>query len=146
MTISMVRHFFILIILIYASVKDLKSLEIPNLCPVCIALSALLSGNIHPLGAFAPFALNLLCAFFAAALKKDMPLGFGDIKLFSALGLYSGLSGLCILASLAFIFGGLFALFLVLRSLHRKEATEKFIPFAPCIALSYSVLLVFEII
>lgn len=136
----MFRHFFIFVLLISASVNDVKSLQIPDKYPVLIALINLFSCKVFFSHGLAPFGLHFITALFCAALKKTMPLGFGDIKLFGALGLGLDLEKILFLSCSSFFLSGLFSLFYVVFS----EAEDKFhkeIPFAPFICAAYALLL-----
>ncbi len=60
-------------------------------------------------------------------------MGFGDVKLMGALGLYFGLSGIIIIALIAFLLGAIISIYLLAT---KKKKTDEYIPFGPFIVIA----------
>ncbi len=60
-------------------------------------------------------------------------MGFGDVKLMGALGLFFGFSGTIIITLIAFLLGAIISVFLLLT---KKKKTDEYIPFGPFIVLA----------
>ncbi|MDO4553331.1 MAG: prepilin peptidase [Bacillota bacterium] len=95
-----------------------------------------------PAGGLLCGGLALLVALAAALLCGTQGLGFGDVKLFAALGLLLGPTAGLLLLCLSFLLAGLLsAPLLLLRKLRLHDSR----PFAPCIAASALFLLCFAL-
>lgn len=102
----------LMVALLVASVTDMRRRIIPNECAVAVALAGLLhsavasvvSGSAEPLqravlGLAAVLAVMLVTALVSARLGGLSGVGGGDVKLLSALGIWTGpLTGLMVLA------------------------------------------------
>jgi leader peptidase (prepilin peptidase)/N-methyltransferase len=60
-------------------------------------------------------------------------MGFGDVKLMGALGLYTGLSGIIVVALMAFLLGAVISILLIVT---KKKKTDEYIPFGPFIVIA----------
>lgn len=60
-------------------------------------------------------------------------MGFGDVKLMGALGLYFGFSGIIVIALIAFLLGAIISIILLAT---KKKKTDEYIPFGPFIVLA----------
>lgn len=60
-------------------------------------------------------------------------MGFGDVKLMGALGLYFGLSGIIVISLIAFLLGAIISVILLATKI--KKSSE-YIPFGPFIVLA----------
>lgn len=60
-------------------------------------------------------------------------MGFGDVKLMGALGLYFGLSGIIVISLIAFLLGAIISVILLVTKI--KKSSE-YIPFGPFIVLA----------
>lgn len=60
-------------------------------------------------------------------------MGFGDVKLMGALGLYFGFSGIIVISLIAFLLGAIISIILIVT---KKKKTDEYIPFGPFIVLS----------
>ncbi len=60
-------------------------------------------------------------------------MGFGDVKLMGALGIYFGLSNIIIITLVSFLIGAILSIFLLAT---KKKKTNEYIPFGPFIALA----------
>ena len=59
-------------------------------------------------------------------------MGFGDVKLMGALGLYFGLTNIIIIALISFLIGAISSIFLLVTKIKK---TDEYIPFGPFIAV-----------
>lgn len=59
-------------------------------------------------------------------------MGFGDVKLMGALGLFFGLSNIIIITLLSFLIGAILSIFLLLTKIKKSD---EYIPFGPFIVL-----------
>ena len=83
----------------------------------------------HIFAAFVGFLVIALIFF----LSRGRAIGFGDVKLLTALGLLFGLPEGLIILGLSFIIGAAVSVVLIAR---RKKGLKDFVPFAPFIALA----------
>jgi len=60
-------------------------------------------------------------------------MGFGDVKLMGALGLYFGLSNIIIITLVSFLIGAILSIILLLTKIKK---TNEYIPFGPFIVIA----------
>ncbi len=60
-------------------------------------------------------------------------MGFGDVKLMGALGLYFGLSNIIIITLLSFLIGAILSIVLLLTKIKKSD---EYIPFGPFIVIA----------
>lgn len=128
----------ILAVYAYAAVKDFKTSEIPDRCPLFLTFAALaqagLAGALDP-GARLAGMLVLSLPMLALALTVRDSIGGGDIKLCAASGFLLGAGPLLWGAALAFLAAGAFgALGLAAGKLRRGDA----FPLGPFLSLGFS--------
>ena len=122
---------------------DLDTSTLPNklvlpVYPVGVLLlgsASVLSGEYWPLAQAGIGMVALLLLYLLLAIVKPGGMGMGDVKLAGALGLFLGWLGwstLLVGAFSAFIFGGLFAIALLLLG---KTGRKSRIPFGPWMLL-----------
>ena len=80
-------------------------------------------------------AITLLGGLFYG--KEAM--GFGDVKLMGALGLYFGLSGIIVISLIAFLLGAIISIILLATKIKK---TSEYIPFGPFIVIA-SIIVIF---
>ena len=118
-------------LLAFASVKDIKTREIPDWVSGAVALTAFLNFDVRSL-----WGLIIAATFFGTALFTGK-IGGGDVKLVAALSVVCGLWGSLALlffaqtSMLIFYAGNYF-----FRRLSGKTAS-KYLPFAPFIFMGY---------
>ena len=97
------------------------------------------------LGMIAGGGIFLIIMLIGGLLYGKQAMGFGDIKLMTALGLYFGLTNITIISVIAFLIGAIFAIVLLVTK--RKEASE-YMPFGPFIVIAslISIFIPFEIL
>ena len=132
---------WILMLLTVISITDIKRLVIPDICillmlPAAFFFRSPWRGRL--IAALAVWTAFFLIAAVSALLKSEMPMGMGDIKLFSAIALISGPAGLAASGILSSLTGGIYAaILLALKKVQKKDQ----IAFGPFIAVSYALYL-----
>ncbi|MCD8120359.1 MAG: A24 family peptidase [Lachnospiraceae bacterium] len=140
----LLKIIFATVILACACAADIRSRRIPNLCPALLAAGgavflvpefilfrdevwALLSDSI---------LAAVLCLIFFLVIHglSHGGIGFGDIKLFSALGFLLGAEPLLYTVFFSFL---LFACVSVILLLLKKKRREDTLPFAPFILTGF---------
>lgn len=119
------------ILLGIASVKDIKTREIPDWISVFVALTALINFRLDNL-----WGITVAAIFFAVALRTGK-IGGGDVKLIAALSVVCGLwSSLALLffAQLSMLI--YFAIYYFICKINGKTA-DKSLPFVPFIFIGY---------
>ena len=76
--------------------------------------------------------------FFGKFSYGKEAMGFGDVKLMGALGLYFGLTNIIIIALISFLIGAISSIFLLVTKIKK---TDEYIPFGPFIAVSVFVVI-----
>lgn len=85
------------------------------------------------LGMFAGGGIFLLITLVGGLFYGKEAMGFGDVKLMGALGLFFGLSSIVIITLVSFLIGAILSIFLLLT---RIKKSDEYIPFGPFIVLS----------
>ncbi len=100
--------------LVWGAMSDLRSYTIPNWVSATVALAfipaALVSSHFRPLDALMGLGLGLGAGLVLFALRW---MGGGDVKMFAALSLWSGASGLLDLALTTSIAGAAVSIFML---------------------------------
>ena len=131
MTAAAVQFVAVAVLLGIASVKDIKTREIPDWISVCVLCAAVLDFNIQNL-----WGIIVAAIFFAVALQTGK-IGGGDVKLIAALSVVCGLwSSLALLffAQLSMLI--FFAIYYLICKINGKTA-DKSLPFVPFIFIGY---------
>ena len=141
---DLIKYMLLTPMLLSAFVIDFKLQIIPNrlnlaifetgliftflygLSNVAIALNMFL-GMLAGAGIF--LAITLIGGFFYG--KEAM--GFGDVKLMGALGLFFGLSNIIIVTLLSFLIGAVLSIILLITKIRK---TNEYIPFGPFIVIA----------
>lgn len=132
-----------ILLLSHISLSDILYMIIPDEHVIFIFLISLLkltSSNISCklLGILAgalPFVILLIVGML---FKKEECIGFGDIKLMSALGFFLGYENILHLYILSCLLSGIALAILSLRNiLLKRNNLSNFVPFAPFISFSY---------
>ena len=97
-----------------------------GLSNVAITINMLL-GMITGAGIF------LLITLLGGAFYGKEAMGFGDVKLMGALGLYFGLSNIIIITLVSFLIGAILSIILLITRLRK---TNEYIPFGPFIVIA----------
>lgn len=141
---DLIKYMILAPMLLSACIIDFKLQIIPNrlnltifevglvftflygLSNVAIAINMFL-GMLAGAGIF--FLITLLGGVFYG--KEAM--GFGDVKLMGAIGLFFGLSNIIIITLVSFLIGAVLSVFLLLTKIRK---TDEYIPFGPFIVLA----------
>ncbi|MGN0733378.1 MAG: prepilin peptidase [Emergencia sp.] len=133
-------------IMLEIAVSDIKYRIIPDQLVILLAVSALGFVTFHNgfmdclLGGVCGFAIMFAVALVGKAVSKRDTLGGGDIKLFTALGMICGFTGiLAVYALTALIAGGHMVVLLAMKKLKFGDT----VPMAPYIGAAAAVYLVF---
>lgn len=96
-------------------------------------------------GMLAGGGIFLLITIIGGAVYGKEAMGFGDVKLMGALGLYFGLSNIIVITLLSFLIGAILSILLLVSKI--KKINE-YIPFGPFIVLAtfISIFVPFEVI
>ncbi len=85
------------------------------------------------LGMITGAGIFLLITLVGGLIAGKEAMGFGDVKLMGALGLYFGLSGIIIISLIAFLLGAIISIVLIVT---KKKKSDEYIPFGPFIVLA----------
>lgn len=85
------------------------------------------------LGGIAGAGIFLLITLLGGAIAGKEAMGFGDVKLMGALGLYFGLANIVVISIIAFLLGAVISIILLAT---KKKKTDEYIPFGPFIVLA----------
>ena len=84
------------------------------------------------LGMIVGCGIFLLITLIGGAIYGKEAMGFGDVKLMGALGLYFGLSNIIIITLLSFLIGAILSIILLVTKIKKMD---EYIPFGPFIVL-----------
>ena len=85
------------------------------------------------LGMIAGAGIFLLITLVGGLIAGKEAMGFGDVKLMGALGLYFGLSGIIVISLIAFLLGAIISIILIAT---KKKKSDEYIPFGPFIVIA----------
>ena len=85
------------------------------------------------LGMFAGGGLFLLITLIGGLIAGKEAMGFGDVKLMGALGLFFGFPNILIISVIAFLLGAIISVFVLVTKIKK---TDEYIPFGPFIVLA----------
>lgn len=144
-TIRMVKYAVLMPMLLSSFCIDLKLQIIPNRLTLTMlesglfftALSAITNLNTgisifidNILGMVVGAGIFLIITFVGGLIAGKEAMGFGDVKLMGALGLYFGCMYIIMISVMAFLFAAIVSILILI--LRRKKANE-YIPFGPFI-------------
>lgn len=97
------------------------------------------------LGMLAGGGIFLLITLIGGAIYGKEAMGFGDVKLMGALGLYFGLSNIIVITLLSFLIGAILSILLLATKIKKMD---EYIPFGPFIVIGtfISIFVPFEVI
>ncbi|MBN7773892.1 prepilin peptidase [Clostridium aminobutyricum] len=132
--------FFVICILIHVSLSDLLYRIIPDQHVIALVvlgvLCILLEGpsfTFHFISALIGGSLYLLVAFIGLLFKQQDAIGFGDVKLMTALGFITGVYNILSIFVLTTL---LSTLFLIAGLLARQISLQSLLPLAPFISIA----------
>lgn len=141
---DLIKFMILTPLLLSAFVIDYKLQIIPNRLNLTIFEIGILFAFLYGLSDVA-ITLNMLLGMVAGAgifllitlvggiFYGKEAMGFGDVKLMGALGLYFGLSNIIVVTLLSFLIGAVLSVFLLLTKI--KKSNE-YIPFGPFIVIA----------
>lgn len=161
-TITTLKYMFLIPMLISAFCIDLKLQIIPNRLTLTIFefgliftfLGGILNVNAginlfinNIIGMIVGAGIFLLITFIGGLIAGKEAMGFGDVKLMGALGLFFGWVNIIIISVLAFLFAAIVSVGILI--LRRKKINE-YIPFGPfivvgsfiCMYVPFSILII----
>ena len=130
--------------LIAAFVIDYRKQIIPNRLTLTMFevgviftfISGLTSMNLFIdsiLGLVAGGGIFLLITLIGGAIAGKEAMGFGDVKLMGALGLFFGLTTTIMIAVISFLLGAIISVILLIT---KKKKSNEYIPFGPFIVIA----------
>lgn len=125
------NHIGVLIILLLASIADIKYKIIPDALLVAGLLAGIVLFAFNPRTSLITLLINLAviaAILFAIYFASRKAIGLGDIKLIILLGLYINLYEVAAVSFVAVMLSGLFSLLLLLFKTVKRDSE---IPFAP---------------
>ncbi len=154
--IDLIKYMILAPILIIAFIIDYKIQIIPNRLTLTLFEIGLVITFLYGLSNIA-ISINMLLGMFAGAgifvlitligglVYGKEAMGFGDVKLMGALGLFFGLSNIIVITLVAFLLGALISVTLLITKIKK---TDEYIPFGPFIVIAtfISMYIPFELI
>ena len=137
---------FIMWILTELAISDIKYKIVPDQLVILLAVSSLGLIQYHRswldmvLGALAGFGIMGVTALIGKLAYRRDTMGGGDIKLFAALGLVTGLAGIVVVFALTALVSAAHMVYLLARKKIKRKDT---IPMVPYIAVSAGIYLLF---
>lgn len=142
--IDFIRFAILIPMLIIAFIVDYKIQIIPNrlnltMFEVGLVFTFILGiTNINMatnllLGMLAGGGIFLVIALLGGLIAGKEAMGFGDVKLMGALGLFFGLNSTILISVLAFLLGAIIGIILIIA---KKNKANNYIPFGPFIVMA----------
>lgn len=88
------------------------------------------------LGMILGAGIFIILTFLGNIVFKKETMGFGDVKLMGALGLFLGWRNIIAISILSFFIAAIFSLVLIIKNKIKKQDISEFIPFGPFIVLA----------
>lgn len=141
---NLIKFAILIPMLLSAFVIDYKLQIIPNRLNLTMFEIGLLLTFLYGIVNI-NIAINMLCGMLAGAgiflvitllgglIAGKEAMGFGDVKLMGALGLYFGLSGIIVISLIAFLLGAIISIVLLATKIKK---TDEYIPFGPFIVIA----------
>lgn len=141
---SLIKFGLLIPMLISALVIDFKLQIIPNRLNLTMFEIGLVLTFIYGitniniainmlLGMLAGGGIFLLITLLGGLIAGKEAMGFGDVKLMGALGLFFGLSGIIVISLIAFLIGAIISIILLVAKIKK---TDEYIPFGPFIVIA----------
>lgn len=141
---NLIKFAILLPMLISALVIDYKHQIIPNRLNLTMFEIGLILTFIYGIvniniakdmlfGMLAGGGIFLVITLLGGLIAGKEAMGFGDVKLMGALGLYFGLSGIIVISLIAFLLGAIISIILLATKIKK---TDEYIPFGPFIVIA----------
>jgi len=148
--IELIKYMILTPMLISALSIDLKLQIIPNRLNltmfevglICTFLQGIFNINIAInmlLGSLVGAGIFLAITAIGGLIAGKEAMGFGDVKLMGALGLFFGWMNIIIISLIAFLLGAVISVFLLVT---KKKKTDEYIPFGPFIVMAAFIVMV----
>lgn len=148
LTIDTIKFMFLIPMLLIAFMIDLKLQIIPNRLTLTIFetglvftfIETLLVTNVginifidNMLGMLVGGGIFLLITLIGGAIAGKEAMGFGDVKLMGALGLFFGWLNMIMISVMAFLFAAIVSIIILIA---RRKKFSEYIPFGPFIVVA----------
>ncbi len=148
LTIETIKYIFLIPMIIIAFIIDYKSQIIPNRLTLTLFETGLVFTFIETLqntnlginiftnnilGMIIGGGIFLLITLIGGAIAGKEAMGFGDVKLMSALGLYIGWINIVLVSVMSFLFAAIVSIIILIS---RKKKSSEYIPFGPFIVVA----------
>lgn len=141
---NLIKFAVLLPMLISALVIDYKHQIIPNRLNLTMFEIGLILTFVYGivniniavdmlLGMLVGGGIFLLITLLGGLIAGKEAMGFGDVKLMGALGLYFGLGGIIVISLIAFLLGAIISIILLATKIKK---TDEYIPFGPFIVIA----------
>lgn len=141
---NLIKFAILIPMLISAFVIDYKLQIIPNRLNLTMFEIGLLLTFVYGivninvavnmlLGMVTGAGIFLIITLLGGLIAGKEAMGFGDVKLMGALGLYFGFSGIIVISLIAFLIGAIISIVLLLAKIKK---TDEYIPFGPFIVIA----------
>lgn len=141
---NLIKFVLLIPMLLSALVIDYKLQIIPNRLNLTMfelgLLLTFLYGTVNIniainmlLGMLAGAGIFLIITLLGGLIAGKEAMGFGDVKLMGALGLYFGLSGIIVISLIAFLVGAIISIILLAT---KTKKTDEYIAFGPFIVIA----------
>ena len=147
---ELIKYMILTPMLLSALVIDYKLQIIPNRLNLTIfevgLIFAFAQGifNIHVgidmlLGALTGAGIFLVITLLGGLIAGKEAMGFGDVKLMGALGLFFGWMNVIAISLIAFLFAAIISVALIIS---KKKKTDEYIPFGPFIVIATFIVMI----
>ena len=157
--IELIKYLTLTPMLLSAFMIDLKLQIIPNRLNLTIFETGLLFvfieaifsidlAIINLLGALVGAGIFLIITVIGGLIAGKEAMGFGDVKLMGAIGLYFGWMNIIAVSLIAFLLGAIIGIFVIIVNKIRKKEEDGYMPFGPFIVVASFIVMVvpFEIL
>ena len=141
---NLIKYLVLTPMLLSAFIIDYKQQIIPNRLNLTIFEFGLIIAFLYGMsnvaitidmlfGMIAGGGIFLIITLLGGLIFGKEALGFGDVKLMGALGLYFGLSNIIAISIMSFLIGGILGIILIITKIKKKD---EYIPFGPFIVIA----------
>ena len=141
---NLIKYLVLTPMLLSAFIIDYKQQIIPNRLNLTIFEFGLIIAFLYGMsnvaitidmlfGMIAGGGIFLIITLLGGLIFGKEALGFGDVKLMGALGLYFGFSNIIAIAIMSFLIGGILGIILIITKIKKKD---EYIPFGPFIVIA----------
>ncbi len=141
---NLIKYLILTPMLLSAFVIDFKQQIIPNRLNLTMFEFGLIIAFLYGMsnvaitidmlfGMIAGGGIFLIITLIGGLIFGKEALGFGDVKLMGALGLYFGLSNIIAISIMSFLIGGILGIILIITKIKKKD---EYIPFGPFIVIA----------